>query len=142
MEATSGRRLVPTLLVAGLAVLLSLSGTGYAASTLSDSMSLTYIAGYSKFDGSSTFDQDGGVASPTSFSTGATYQANNTVASKYKNYSHELELQSTGTHAIDWQTGLYYAAENNSIRFDIPVFNGTQQGSVSWQGSFIQLSPR
>jgi len=105
---------------------------------LSDTVGLTYIAGYSKFDGSSTFDQDGGVAVPTSFNTGATYQANNTVASKYKNYSHELELQSTGTHAIDWQAGLYYAAEDNSIRFDIPVFNGTQQGSVSWQGSFIQ----
>ena len=105
---------------------------------LSDSMALTYIAGYSKFDGSSTFDQDGGVAAPTSFSTGATYQANNTVASKYKNYSHELELQSTGARSVDWQLGLYYAAENNSIRFDIPVFNGTGQGSVAWQGSFIQ----
>jgi iron complex outermembrane receptor protein len=108
------------------------------AYALSDSMSLTYIAGYSKFNGTSTFDQDGGVAIPTSFSTGATYQANNTVASKYKNYSHELELQSTGTHTVDWQAGLYYANEDNSIRFDIPVFNGTQQGSVSWQGSFIQ----
>jgi iron complex outermembrane receptor protein len=105
---------------------------------LSSDLALTYIAGYSKFDGSSTFDQDGGVAIPTSFTTGATYQGNNTVASKYKNYSHELELQSTGTHTVDWQVGLYYAAEDNSIRFDIPVFNGTQQGSVSWQGSFIQ----
>jgi iron complex outermembrane receptor protein len=105
---------------------------------LSDSLALTYIAGYSKFDGSSTFDQDGGVAVPTSFNTGATYQGNNTVGSKYKNYSHELELQSTGTQTVDWQVGLYYGAEDNSIRFDIPVFNGTQQGSVSWQGSFIQ----
>lgn len=105
---------------------------------LSDSLALTYIAGYSKFDGASTFDQDGGVAVPTSFSTGATYQGNNTVSSKYKNYSHELELQSTGSRTVDWQVGLYYAAEDNSIRFDIPVFNGTQQGSVSWQGSFIQ----
>ena len=64
-------------------------------------------AGWSKFDGSSTFDQDSGVAIPTSFTTGAIYQANNTVASKYKNYSHELELQSTGSHTIDWQAGLW-----------------------------------
>ena len=105
---------------------------------INDKLALTYIAGYSKFDGASTFDQDGGTAMPTSFATGATYQANNTTNSKYKNYSHELELQSTGTQTIDWQTGLYYGAENNSIRFDIPVFNGTQQGTVSWQGSFIQ----
>lgn len=106
--------------------------------TVNDAMALSYIAGYSKFDGSSTFDQDGGVSVPTSFGTGATYQANNTVSSHYTNYSHELELQSTGKRELDWQLGLYYAAEENSIRFDIPVFNGTQQGTVAWQGSFIQ----
>ena len=99
---------------------------------------LTYIGGWSKFDGSSTFDQDGGAAVPTSFATGATYQANNTVASHYTNYSHELELQSLGQRDVDWQLGLYYGAEDNSIRFDIPIFNGTQQGTVGWQGSFIQ----
>ncbi|MEO7495765.1 MAG: TonB-dependent receptor [Massilia sp.] len=106
--------------------------------SLSDSMMLTYIAGYAKFKGSSYFDQDGGVNVPTSFTTGAGYQANNTVASKYTNYSHELELQSVGKQTVDWQLGLYYAAEENSIRFDIPIFNGTQQGTVGWQGSFIQ----
>ncbi|NHZ81055.1 TonB-dependent receptor plug domain-containing protein [Massilia sp. CCM 8695] len=106
--------------------------------TINDSMALHYIAGVSRFSGSSTFDQDGGVAVPTSFATGATYQANNTVSSNYKNHSHELELQSLGKHDIDWQLGLYYAAEKNDIRFDIPIFNGTQEGTVSWQGSFIQ----
>lgn len=106
--------------------------------TVNNAMALSYIAGYSKFDGSSTFDQDAGVSVPTSFGTGATYQANNTVSSHYTNYSHELELQSTGKRELDWQLGLYYAAEENSIRFDIPVFNGTQQGTVAWQGSFIQ----
>jgi iron complex outermembrane receptor protein len=75
---------------------------------------------------------------PTSFTTGGPYQANNTVESKYSNYSHELELQSTGKRDIDWLLGLYYAAEDNSIRFDIPIMNGTQQGTVNWQGSFIQ----
>ncbi|MES2152851.1 MAG: TonB-dependent receptor [Pseudomonadota bacterium] len=105
---------------------------------LSDSVLLSYIAGFSRFDGSSNFDQDGGAGVPTSFATGAGYQANNTVASHYTNYSHEFELQSVGKHDLDWQLGAYYAAEKNSIRFDIPIFNGTQEGTVGWQGSFIQ----
>jgi iron complex outermembrane receptor protein len=33
---------------------------------------------------------------------------------------------------------MYYGAEDNGIRFDIPIMNGTQQGTVNWQGSFIQ----
>ena len=105
---------------------------------LSPDLSLSYIAGWSRFSGNSTFDQDGGTQAPTSFTTGATYQANNTVSSNYTNYSHELELQSVGSKTVDWLVGLYYANEKNDIRFDIPVFNGTQQGSVVWQGSFIQ----
>jgi len=105
---------------------------------LGDAMALAYIAGYSRFSGSSDFDADGGATVPTSFSTGATYQANNTVSSHYVNYSHELELQSVGKRDVDWLLGLYYAAEDNNMRFDIPIFNGTQQGSVAWQGSFIQ----
>jgi iron complex outermembrane receptor protein len=105
---------------------------------LSDDLNLAYIAGWSKFTGSSDFDQAGGATVPTSFTTGATYQEDRTNWSKYKNYSHEVELQSTGTHTVDWILGLYYAAEDNGIRFDIPIMNGTQQGTVGWQGSFIQ----
>ncbi len=105
---------------------------------LGDNATLAYIAGYSRFSGASTFDQDGGATVPTSFATGATYQADNTVSSNYTNYSHELELQSVGKRDVDWLLGLYYAAEKNDIRFDIPIFNGTQQGTVGWQGSFIQ----
>ena len=37
---------------------------------VSNDVSLSYIAGVSKFSGSSNFDQDGGVAIPTSFATG------------------------------------------------------------------------
>ena len=48
---------------------------------ISPSLALHYIAGVSRFSGSSTFDQDGGVEIPTSFTTGGKYQANNTVAS-------------------------------------------------------------
>jgi iron complex outermembrane receptor protein len=105
---------------------------------LNPDLQLTYIAGWSKFDGSSTFDQDAGADLPTSFSTGGNHQENNTVYSHYTSYSHELELQSLGQHTVDWQLGLYYGAEDNGIRFDIPIMNGTQQGTVGWQGSFIQ----
>ncbi|MBB3195919.1 TonB-dependent receptor [Roseateles terrae] len=101
-------------------------------------MSLAYVAGYTHFKGSGTYDQDLGVNVPTSFTTGATYQADNTVWSKYTSHSHEVTLQSNERQTIDWVLGLYYAAEDNGIRFDIPIMNGTQQGTVNWQGSFIQ----
>ena len=106
--------------------------------TINDAMTLSYIAGYNKFDGSSNYDQDGGVLVPTSFATGATFQDDRTNYSHYKSSSHELDLKSSGDNTIDWILGLYYAAEDNSIRFDIPIFNGTPQGTVAWQGSFIQ----
>lgn len=101
-------------------------------------MALAYVAGYTHFKGSGTYDQDFGVNTPTSFTTGGPYQANNTVWTSYRSQSHEVTLQSTQKQAIDWVLGLYYAAEDNGIRFDIPIMNGTQQGTVSWQGSFIQ----
>ena len=105
---------------------------------LGDSLSLAYIAGYSDFKGSGNFDQSGGASLPTSFTTGGSVQEDRTNWSHYKNYSHEVELQSVGTHAVDWILGAYYAAEDNGIRFDIPISNGTQQGTIGWQGSFIQ----
>ena len=105
---------------------------------LSDAVSLAYVAGYSDFKGSSDFDQSGGATTATSFTTGAKVQEDRTNWSHYKNYSHELEVQSTGKRDVDWILGLYYAAEDNSIRFDIPISNGTEQGTINWQGSFIQ----
>lgn len=104
----------------------------------SNTVGLSYIAGYSHFQGASDFDQDGGAHVPTSFATGATFQEDRTTWSHYANWSHELELRSRGKQTLDWILGLYYAAEDNGIRFDIPIFNGTQQGTVAWQGSFIQ----
>ena len=106
--------------------------------TLNPDMALHYIAGFSRYQGTMRFDQDGGAQIPTSIRSGATWQEHTTTDSNYKSHSHELELQSTGSKEIDWQLGLYYAAERNDIRFDIPIFNGTQEGTVSWQGSFIQ----
>lgn len=105
---------------------------------LSDKIALSYIAGYTRFDGSSNFDQDGGAHIPTSFATGATYQEDRTNNSRYSNFSHEVSLKSKGENTVDWILGLYYASEDNSIRFDIPIFNGTKEGTVGWQGSFIQ----
>ncbi|MGO4778557.1 TonB-dependent receptor, partial [Lysobacter sp. 2RAB21] len=65
-------------------------------------------------------------------------QEDRTNDSEYKTTSHEFNLSSTGKQTVDWIVGLYYAAEKNSMRFDIPIFNGTQDGTVAWQGSFIQ----
>jgi iron complex outermembrane recepter protein len=107
---------------------------------LTPDMRLTYVAGYSRFTGSSDFDQDGGQrGAPTSFATGgAGFQQDRTNWSRYTSYSHELELQSTGKKDVDWILGAYYGAEDNGIRFDIPIFNGTQEGTLGWQGSFVQ----
>jgi iron complex outermembrane receptor protein len=107
---------------------------------LSSGMRLTYVAGFSNFSGSSDFDQDGGQrGAPTSFATGgAGFQEDRTNWSRYKSQSHELQLQSTGKQALDWILGAYYGAEDNGIRFDIPIFNGTQEGTLGWQGSFVQ----
>ncbi|HUB92114.1 MAG TPA: TonB-dependent receptor, partial [Dyella sp.] len=105
---------------------------------INDDMALTYIAGYNRFSGASNYDQDAGAILPTSFTTGGVYQDDRTNYSNYSSYSHELDLKSTGQHTVDWILGLYYSAEDNNIRFDIPIMNGTQQGTVNWQGSFIQ----
>ena len=105
---------------------------------IGDEMALHYIAGVSRYTGSMRFDQDGGASVPTSIISGATWQEHTTTDSNYNSHSHELELQSVGNRTVDWQLGLYYAAEKNDIRFDIPIFNGTQDGTVGWQGSFIQ----
>ncbi|MBQ5948675.1 TonB-dependent receptor [Massilia sp. ST3] len=101
-------------------------------------MSLHYVAGASKYKGSMRFDQDGGAVLPTSIISGGVWQEHTTVDSDYRSQSHELLLQSTGTRTVDWQAGAYYANEKNSIRFDIPIMNGTEDGTVVWQGSFIQ----
>ena len=106
--------------------------------TVNDHMSLNDTFGYGNFKGSSTFDQNAGAVTPTSFTTGGNLQFDNTDNSHYTNFSNELQLQSTGKNELDWLVGLYYAHEDNSIRFDITQQNGTTQGTIGWQGVFIQ----
>ncbi|MGO4702022.1 TonB-dependent receptor [Dyella sp. 2RAB6] len=106
---------------------------------IGSSMQLSYIAGYNHFSGKSQFDQDAGVQVPTSFATGASSQNDRTNSSNYKSYSHEFDLKSVGEQTVDWIVGAYYGYEDNNIRFDIPIMNGTMVSeSVAWQGSFIQ----
>ncbi|QEE23783.1 TonB-dependent receptor [Rhodanobacter glycinis] len=105
---------------------------------LSDYLTLSYVAGYSKYSGKSDYDQDAGAVLPTSFSSGGIFQEDRTNSSNYRNSSQEIDLKSRGEHTIDWILGVYYAQENNNIRFDIPQMHGTELGSVNWQGSFIQ----
>ncbi len=102
-------------------------------------IAFTYIAGYSHYTGESDFDQDGGTHAPRWFADpSTTHQEDRTNYSRYESMSHEVQVKSTGKHTIDWILGLYYQAEDNKIRFDIPIFNGTEIGTVGWQGSFIQ----
>ena len=105
---------------------------------ISPDMALQYVAGWSKFSGDMRFDQDGGTVVPTSIATGGIFQEHTTTDSSYRSHSHELLLQSVGARTVDWQVGAYYGAEKNSIRFDIAGMQGTEDGSVNWQGSFIQ----
>ena len=106
---------------------------------INDGLQFSYIAGYNKFSGKSQFDQDSGVQVPTSFATGAQSQNDRTNSSNYKSYSHEFNLRSAGEQTVDWIVGAYYGYEDNNIRFDIPIMNGTMVSeSVAWQGSFIQ----
>ncbi len=110
--------------------------------TINDGMELSYIAGYNRYSGKGDFDQDGGVNVPTSFTTNGSYQEDRTNFSNYVSSSQEFDLKSTGQNTLDWILGAYYEHENNNIRFDIPIMNGTQQGTVGWQGSFIQPEER
>lgn len=105
---------------------------------ISPDLALQYVAGWSKFSGDMRFDQDGGTIVPTSIISGGKFQEHTTVDSNYKSHSHELLLQSVGTRTVDWQVGAYYGNEKNDIRFDIGGMNGTEDGTVAWQGSFIQ----
>src|SRR5215469_818100 len=106
---------------------------------ISDDIGLAYIAGYNWLTGSSDFDQDSGRQVPQFWSDPtANFQEDRTNSEHYFSYSHEVDLQSVGHHTVDWTLGLYYEGEKNSIRFDIPIMNGTQTGTVNWQGSFIQ----
>ena len=105
---------------------------------INDGMQLSYVAGYNRYSGKSDFDQDVGVIVPTSFTTGGVYQDDRTNYSNYENWSQEIDLKSTGPQLVDWIVGAYYGYEDNNIRFDIPIMNGTKYGSVNWQGSFIQ----
>lgn len=105
---------------------------------INDYLGLTYIAGYSWFNGSSDFDQDGGATLPTCYTCGGSDQEDRTNFSHYFNFSHEVQLKSLGSHTVDWILGAYYGHEDNSIRFDINILNGTNQGTMNWGGSFVQ----
>jgi iron complex outermembrane receptor protein len=105
---------------------------------ISPDLALQYVAGWSKYSGDMRFDQDGGTILPTSIISGGKFQEHTTTDSNYRSYSHEVLLQSVGARTIDWQVGAYYGKEKNNIRFDIGGMNGTEDGTVAWQGSFIQ----
>jgi iron complex outermembrane recepter protein len=107
---------------------------------ISDYLNLTYIAGKSRISHTENAQDDAGIAIPTSPSTpgGGALQDAQTVYSQFDSYSNEVQLKSTGTHAVDWIVGLYAFRERNGIRFDINQYNGYSGGTFNWAGAFIQ----
>ncbi|MDB5455406.1 MAG: TonB-dependent receptor [Caulobacter sp.] len=106
---------------------------------LNDKIELSYIAGAQRVGGSGNSDTDAGALPPTGANTpGGAFQENHTVWSRNDAYSHEVQLKSTGENVVDWILGGYFSHEDNSIRFDIDIRNGSRNGTFNWAGSFIQ----
>ncbi|MFD1104987.1 TonB-dependent receptor [Sphingobium olei] len=114
---------------------------------ITDSVQLSYIAGWSRIGGSTQTDADAGALPPTGqrdadgndLPLGA-FGENRTLSSRYDFQSHEIQLKSTGEQDLDWILGAYYSHEKNRIRFDIDQRNGYRDGTFSWAGSFIQAN--
>ncbi|WP_260928125.1 TonB-dependent receptor [Novosphingobium sp. 9] len=111
---------------------------------LTDKVEAVYIAGFSRVGGTADSDADGGAYVPYLDDTGSLvlpsgqFGENRTAYSRYDFWSHEVQLKSTGTNAVDWIVGGYYSHEVNKIRFDIDQRNGYRDGTFNWAGSFIQ----
>jgi iron complex outermembrane recepter protein len=103
-------------------------------------LELNYIYGNSRLGGNENEQADGGLAIPISPTTpgNGPVQDNQTVYSQFDSYSNELQLKSSGEHAVDWIAGLYQFRERNKIRFDINQYNGYAGGQFNWAGAFIQ----
>ncbi len=113
-----------------------------------DYLEFSYIAGATKFAGSSSYDQDMGATVPHDWTNSdgmwaSVHQEDRTAWSHDLSWSHEIQLRSAGTHTVDWLIGGYYGAEQNGMKFDIPLENGTGQGiNPGWQGTYYQFDQR
>lgn len=101
---------------------------------ISDSLRVTYVAGFGTLERFQVSEIDGGLGSPR-----------NTLAhSDFENefFSHDLQLQSTGAGDFEWTVGaFFFEEENNSyFPFQIPEFDFAQvfvnkgRGQEAWAG--------
>ncbi|KPF75116.1 TonB-dependent receptor [alpha proteobacterium AAP81b] len=113
---------------------------------ITDNITATYIAGFSRIGGSTQTDADAGALPPTGgvdadgkllFLGG--FGQNATIASRFDFTSHEFQLKSAGENRFDWIAGVYYSHENNYIRFDVDQRDGYRNSPTrAFVGSFIQ----
>lgn len=109
-----------------------------------DALELSYIGSASTLKRVNANDWDAGVQPGFK-------QEHRTEWSKFDNYTHELQLKSTGDSALQWLVGGFLIHEDNQIRFDIDmaqtgvpaglgpiVINPVLPGDTAWSMSFIQ----
>ena len=117
--------------------------------SITDGITATYIAGFSRIGGSTQTDADAGALPPTGgFDPVSGLQLylggfgqNATINSRFDFMSHEFQLKSAGDNRFDWIAGIYYSHEKNRIRFDVDQRDGYRNGSTrAFVGSFIQAN--
>ncbi|TRW17204.1 TonB-dependent receptor [Glacieibacterium frigidum] len=118
--------------------------------SITDGITATYIAGFSRIGGSTRTDADAGAlpptggfdpADPTKLLFLGGFGENATIASRFDFMSHEFQLKSAGEQAFDWIAGVYYSHEKNYIRFDVDQRDGYRFGGTrAFVGSFIQAN--
>ncbi len=107
----------------------------------SDSVELTYIAGFNRVGGTSQSEADAGIPPillPNGNFNPFASEANQTVYSKFDYFSHELQLKSTSDSRFEWMLGAIYSEENNEQRYDIDDRDGYRGGPSSFSVAFIQ----
>ncbi|WP_349740632.1 TonB-dependent receptor [Roseateles cavernae] len=110
----------------------------------SDAIEVSYIGSWSRLKRQNASDNDAGTQPGFK-------QEHRTEWSQFDNYTHEVNLKSTGSGPFQWIAGAFMIKEDNKIRFDIDisktavaagagpiVINPVLPTDVAWAMSFIQ----
>jgi iron complex outermembrane receptor protein len=110
----------------------------------SSAVELSYIGSFSRLERKNASDYDAGTLPGFK-------QEHRTEWSRFDNFTHELNVKSTGDSPLQWIAGLFYIKEDNRIRFDIDisqvpvpagdgpiVVNPVNPTDTAWAMSFIQ----
>jgi iron complex outermembrane receptor protein len=113
---------------------------------------LSYLFGWARMTRSNVSDQDVGLALDPDLRglpdppLSATYdEERRTEDSEFVSVQHELQIRPRDASTIDWIVGAFFYEENNSIRFDVDVFDDAgavpgvaDPGDKRFAQSFIQ----